>query len=140
MGTEMQALLAPKGRLRAAINFGNTVLARRGATLAEAGGTSVEIARELARRLDVPVELLAYETAGEVVADAKNDVWDVGFMAIDPKRAGDVQFTPPYVLIEGGYRRAQRLRSLSLTRDPPCADLPRADEHRRHRAVSPREL
>jgi polar amino acid transport system substrate-binding protein len=99
----MRAQLAPHGRLRAAINFGNTVLARRGATLETSGGVAIEIARELARRLDVPLELLAYETAGEVVAEAKNDTWDVGFMAIDPKRAADVQFTAAYVLIEGGY-------------------------------------
>lgn len=95
--------LAPKGVLRAAINFGNTVLARRGPTLADSGGVSVAIARELARRLQVPLELVPFEGAGDVVAAAKNDVFDVGFLAIDPLRAGDVSFTAPYVLIEGGY-------------------------------------
>jgi len=99
----MRDILAPHGRLRAAINFGNTVLAKRGPTLDESGGVSVAIARELAKRLGVPVELIAFEGAGAVVAQAKNDVWDVAFMAIDPLRAQDVGFTPPYVLIEGGY-------------------------------------
>ena len=79
------------------------MLARRGATLDESGGVSVEIARELAQRLELPLDLIAYETAGDVVAAAKTDAWDVGFMAVDPKRAADVQFTAPYVLIEGGY-------------------------------------
>jgi polar amino acid transport system substrate-binding protein len=87
-----RAELAPHGRLRAAINFGNTVLARRGPTLAESGGVSVAIARELAHRLDVPLELVPFDGAG-----------DVAFMAIDPLRANDVSFTAPYVLIEGGY-------------------------------------
>jgi polar amino acid transport system substrate-binding protein len=96
-------VIAPKGVLRAAINFGNVVLARRGPTLAESGGVSVEIARELARRLDVPLELIAFEGAGDVVKVAKDDVFDVAFMAIDPKRAADLGFTAPYVLIEGGY-------------------------------------
>jgi polar amino acid transport system substrate-binding protein len=95
--------LAPHGTLRAAINFGNTVLSRRGATPAEAGGVSVAIARELARRLDVPLELVPFDGAGDVVAVAKNDVFDVCFMAIDPLRAADLRFTAPYVLIEGGY-------------------------------------
>ncbi len=95
--------LAPHGKLRAAINFGNTVLARRGATLADAGGVSVAIARELAHRLDVPLELVPFDGAGDVVAAAKDDVFDVGFMAIDPLRAADLGFTAPYVLIEGGY-------------------------------------
>jgi polar amino acid transport system substrate-binding protein len=121
MTTEMHSLraqLAPHGRLRAAINFGNTVLARRGATLDASGGVAVEIARELARRLELPLDLIAYETAGDVVAAAKTDTWDVGFMAIDPKRAADVQFTAPYVLIEGGYM----VRS-----DSPLADVDEVD-------------
>jgi polar amino acid transport system substrate-binding protein len=44
-----------------------------------------------------------FDGAGAVVAVAKNDVFDVAFMAIDPLRAADVGFTAPYVLIEGGY-------------------------------------
>jgi polar amino acid transport system substrate-binding protein len=99
----VRAEIAPHGTLRAAINFGNTVLTVRGATLEESGGVSVQIARELARRLDLPLQLLPYEGAGDVVAVAKNDVFDIAFMAIDPQRAGDVNFTAPYVLIEGGY-------------------------------------
>jgi polar amino acid transport system substrate-binding protein len=102
MGT-MRAELAPSGTLRAAINFGNTVLAQRGATLAESGGVSIAIARELARRLGVPLELIPYDGAGAVVAAAKDDVYDISFMAIDPLRAADLGFTAPYVLIEGGY-------------------------------------
>jgi polar amino acid transport system substrate-binding protein len=106
--------LAPHGILRAAINFGNTVLSRRGATLEESGGVSVAIARELARRLDVPLELVPFDGAGAVVAVAKNDVFDVAFMAIDPLRAKDVGFTAPYVLIEGGYlvRNESPLKSI----------------------------
>jgi polar amino acid transport system substrate-binding protein len=99
----IRSMLAPHGSLRAAINFGNTVLAQHGPTLETSGGVSVEIARELARRLGVPIELIAFDGAGAVVAEAKNDVWDVAFMAIDPLRAQDVAFTAPYVLIEGGY-------------------------------------
>jgi polar amino acid transport system substrate-binding protein len=99
----LQAELAPHGRLRAAINFGNTVLARRGPTLDQSGGVSVAIARELARRLGVPLELVGFDGAGDVVAAAKHDVFDVAFMAIDPLRADVVSFTAPYVLIEGGY-------------------------------------
>jgi polar amino acid transport system substrate-binding protein len=99
----MQSELAPHGTLRAAINFGNTVLSKRGPTLEESGGVSVAIARELAKRLDVPLQLVPFDGAGDVVAVAHDDVFDVAFMAIDPKRAGDVSFTAPYVLIEGGY-------------------------------------
>jgi ABC-type amino acid transport substrate-binding protein len=106
--------------LRAAINFGNVVLAHRGLTLAESSGVSVEIARELARRLDVPLELIAFEGAGDVVKVAKDDVFDVAFMAIDPKRAADLGFTAPYVLIEGGYM----VRNASPLKDAGEVDRP----------------
>lgn len=91
--------LAPTGKLRAAINFGNTVLAQR----EPFGGVSVDLARELGKRLRVPVEFVTYDAAGRVTADATKGVWDVAFVARDPERAKDIEFTPPYVIIEGGY-------------------------------------
>ena len=91
--------LAPTGKLRAAINFGNTVLAQR----EPFGGVSVELSRELAKRLRVPVEFVTYDAAGRVTADATRGVWDVAFVARDPERAKDIEFTPAYVIIEGGY-------------------------------------
>jgi len=94
--------LAPSGALRAAINFANPVLAQKSAS-GEAQGVSVDLARELARRLGVPVELRAYDAAGKVFGDAKTGAWDIAFIARDPQRANDVDFTEPYVIIEGGY-------------------------------------
>ena len=99
----MREQLAPKGHLRAALNFGNTVLAHRGPTLEQSGGVSAAIARDLARRLGTELRFIPFDGAGAVVAEAKNDVWDVAFLAIDPLRAKDIGFTAPYVLIEGGY-------------------------------------
>jgi len=94
--------LAPSGTLRAAINFGNPVLAQKNAN-GEAGGVSVDLARELARRLGVPLELRSYDAAGKVFADAKSGAWDIAFIARDPQRANEVEFTAPYVIIEGTY-------------------------------------
>jgi polar amino acid transport system substrate-binding protein len=91
--------LAPTGKLRAAINFGNPVLAQR----EPFGGVSVDLARELAARLRVPVEFVTYEAAGRVSADATRNVWDVAFVARDPERAKDIEFTDAYVIIEGAY-------------------------------------
>jgi polar amino acid transport system substrate-binding protein len=95
--------LAPSGTLRAAINFGNTVLAQRGPTVEESGGVSVAISRELASRLGVPLALVPFDGAGDVVSAAAEGRLDVGFLAIDPLRAETLHFTAPYVLIEGGY-------------------------------------
>ena len=44
--------LAPTGKLRAVINYGNPILAKKGAA-GEPTGLSVDLARELARRLGV---------------------------------------------------------------------------------------
>lgn len=90
------------GKLRAAINYGNPVLAQRGPD-GEPRGVSVALATELARRLGVELEVVPFEAAGKVVDAAGDDVWDIAFLAIDPKRAEDVSFTAPYVLIEGTY-------------------------------------
>ena len=95
--------LAPNCTLRAAINFGNTVLAQKDPKTGEARGVSVDLARELAWKLQVPLDIVPYEAAGKVSADARSNKWDIAFYAIDPKRAEDVAFTAPYVIIEGGY-------------------------------------
>jgi polar amino acid transport system substrate-binding protein len=95
--------LAPSGRLRAAINFGNPVLAQKDPATGEPRGVSVDLSRELARRLGVPVELVQYDAAGKVADAAKTGAWDIAFLAIDPARANEIAFTAPYVLIEGAY-------------------------------------
>jgi polar amino acid transport system substrate-binding protein len=95
--------LAPTGKLRAAINFGNPILATREATTGEARGVSVDLSRQLATRLGVPVELVLYAAAGKVVEGLASNAWDVAFVAIDPARAVDMEFSAPYVMIEGAY-------------------------------------
>ena len=54
--------LAPTGKVRAAINFGNGVLAQRGPN-GEPRGVSVELAARLAERLGVPVDYVTFEAA-----------------------------------------------------------------------------
>ncbi len=44
-----------------------------------------------------------YDRAADVSADAKQDKWDVCFLAFDPKRARTIDFTKPYLQIEGSY-------------------------------------
>lgn len=95
--------LAPTGTLRVAVNFGNAVLAQKDPATGEARGISVDIARELGRRLGVAVELVTFDAAGKVFAALAAGVWDVAFLAIDPKRAAEIDFTAPYVIIEGSY-------------------------------------
>lgn len=95
--------LAPSGTLRAAINFGNTVLAQRDAAGGAPRGVSGELARELAKRLGVPIAYVTFDAAGKVFDALKAGAWDIAFMAIDPVRSEGIQFTGPYVVIEGVY-------------------------------------
>ena len=95
--------LAPGGTLRVAINYGNAVLAQRDERTGEPRGITADLARELARRLAVPVTFVTYDGAGKIVAAAASNEWDVAFMAIDPLRAEQILFTPPYLIIEGAY-------------------------------------
>jgi len=99
----VRAELAPGGTLRAAINFGNPVLAQKDATTGEPRGISVDLARELGQRLGVPVELVLFDAAGKVFDALGSDRWDIAFLAIDPARATGITFTAPYVIIEGTY-------------------------------------
>jgi polar amino acid transport system substrate-binding protein len=99
---EVVRSLAPRGRLRAAINFGNGVLAQKGSD-GGAQGISVLLATELARRLRVPLDLVTFDAAGKVFGALKSDVWDIAFLANEPERAREVAFTAPYVSIDGTY-------------------------------------
>ena len=105
--------LAPDGRLRAAINFGNPILANKDAKTGEPVGVSIDLARELGRRLNVPVDLITFTAAGKVVeAVAANEV-SIAFVAIDPERALSTFYTAAYVVIEGAYlvRNASSLKA-----------------------------
>jgi polar amino acid transport system substrate-binding protein len=110
--------LAPTGVLRAAINYGNSVLAQRGPDGAR--GVSVDLSRELAKRLGVDVLFAPFDAAGKAFAAAKENKVDVLFVAIEPVRAAEVDFTPPYVLIDGAYLV---LKSSPL-REPADVDKP----------------
>jgi polar amino acid transport system substrate-binding protein len=98
----IRAALAPTGVLRAAINLGNPILAHAAAD-GGAAGVSVDLARELARRLGVDLSLVVVDTAAKSVDAVVTDAADIGFFAIDPARGADIAFTAPYVLIEGSY-------------------------------------
>lgn len=99
----MIAAIVPTGALRASINVGNPILANREPVNGEAGGVSVDLAREFARRLGVELELIVFERAADSVDAVRAERADIGFFAVDPARSQGLLFTAPYVLIEGSY-------------------------------------
>lgn len=110
---DLRTRFAPTGRLRAAINLGNPILAHRDTASGEVGGVSVDLAQAFARQLGVAVELVVFDAAGKSVDAVTQEQADIGFFAVDPLRGAGIAFTAPYVLIEGAYlvREASPLRS-----------------------------
>ena len=99
----LRQAFAPTGTLRASINLGNPILAKRDPASGEPFGVSIDLARALAQQLGIGVELVVFDTANQSVLAVREERADIGFFAIDPLRGEGLRFTAPYVLIEGSY-------------------------------------
>jgi polar amino acid transport system substrate-binding protein len=93
----------PQGVLRAVINLGNPVLAKRADPQAAPTGVSVDLANELGRRIGLTVEPVVVTSAGAAVETMRKGDADIGFFAIDPARRDGIAFSTPYINIEGAY-------------------------------------
>ena len=94
--------LAPTGKLRVGINVQNFLLVNKRSD-AEYSGIAVDLGRELGKRLGVPVELVAFETAGNLADAVKAGAWDLAFLGNEPTRANEIAFSAAYLEIEAGY-------------------------------------
>src|SRR6267378_7356203 len=95
--------LAPTGKLRVGINYGNFLLVQKNEASGEYTGIAVDLGHELGRRLGSAVDLVAFATAGKLADAVKAGAWDVAFLGNEPQRAGDIAFSPAYLEIEAGY-------------------------------------
>src|SRR5690348_17126662 len=95
--------LAPGGKLRAGMNLGNALFTGKDAATGELRGVSVDLMRELAARLGVPLELVLFATPGEVADAADARTWDVAVLAIEEARAKNIAFSPAMTEIEATY-------------------------------------
>ena len=95
--------LAPTGKLRVGINYGNFLLVNKDPASGEYRGIAVDLGRELGQRLGVPVDLVPFATAGKLADAVKAGAWDVAFLGNEPQCAGDIAFSPAYLEIEAGY-------------------------------------
>ena len=95
--------LAPSGTLRVGINFGNVLLTGKDPKTGEPRGVVVDLARELGRRLGVPIEVVPFDSAGAMADAVKTGKWDVAFLGAEPQRANEIAFTAAYAEIESTY-------------------------------------
>ena len=100
--TAAKAELTRSGKLRAGINFQNVLLTTLGPN-GEQGGVAVEFARELARRLAVPLEILPYKSAGSLADSVSTGAWDISVLGDEPARAKVIAFATPLTEIEATY-------------------------------------
>ena len=94
---------APSETLRVGINLGNPVLASEDTATKKLSGISIDIAHEIGKRINLPVQLIPFQSAGATVDGIKNGGIDLVFVAIDPVRGADISYTPAYIQIEGAY-------------------------------------
>ena len=109
-----RAELAPTGKLRAGINFQNALLTAKGPN-GEPRGVAVDLARALARRLNVPLEIVPYTSASALAGSVKTGAWDVAFLGVEPERADEITFTDAYAEIDATYLTpaGSKLRSIA---------------------------
>jgi len=106
--------------LKAAINFGNPVLAQPGSQ-GTPKGVSVALAERLAEEVNLDVEFITFDAAGKVFGALGENAWNIAFLAVEPVREAQLHFSSPYVIIEGTYLVA------SGSRYQTAADLDHAD-------------
>src|SRR3954463_16020747 len=97
--------IAPTGKLRVAI----AISPAGGAfwsTKTESGGYAgvpVDLGKEMAAQLGVPVEYVAYQNSGQIVDAVSKGAWDVTFLPKDPEREARMSFGPIYEVADATY-------------------------------------
>jgi polar amino acid transport system substrate-binding protein len=114
-----QSLLAPTGKLRVALIDGSPANVLRDAA-GTSRGVGYELGRELAKRLDVPLEMLLYASVDTLLEAGRAGKWDVTFNGITPDRAEHFDATPPHLELELGYLvpRGSRIASFAQVDQP----------------------
>jgi polar amino acid transport system substrate-binding protein len=100
---DAQSELTVPGTLRVGINLGNILLVTGTSSTGDPEGVSPDMAAAVAERLGVAVSYVSFATPGEVADALERDEWDIGLIAVEPKRAEKIAFSDPYVEIEATY-------------------------------------
>ena len=91
--------LAKDGIVRAAYLASNPAQAVKDPVTGEARGVVVDLARELERTRGIKVTLIGLPNPQRVIDAVRNGEAEIGFVAYNPERAGPVEFSKPYLLV-----------------------------------------
>jgi len=122
VSSEVVRSLAPTGTLRAAISIANPVLVQFNAEADRMSGITPDLAQALAHRLGVPLNLVAIDHPAKCLEAVKTGACDIGFLAVEASRTADIDFTAPYILIEGVYAVSAQ-GPLQVNSDVDCAGV-----------------
>ncbi len=95
-----RAELAPTGKLRAGMIAVSPIFVTQNTPPGVTRGIAVDIARQLAGHLGVPMEVVRYPNERALMDGAGRDEWDVVFIGVNPARADIVNFTAPYMYVD----------------------------------------
>jgi polar amino acid transport system substrate-binding protein len=97
--------IAPTGKLRVAIGIspaGGAFWSTKNAAGGYAG-VPVDLGKEMAAQLGIPVEYVAYPNSGQITDAASKGAWDVSFLPKDPERETRMSFGPTYEVADATY-------------------------------------
>ncbi len=97
--------IAPTGKLRVAIAIsaaGGVFWSTKNETGGYAG-VPVDLGKEMAAQLGVPVEYVAFQNSGQITDAAAKGSWDVSFLPKDPEREGKMAYGPNYEVADATY-------------------------------------
>jgi polar amino acid transport system substrate-binding protein len=95
--------VAPGGTLRAVYLGSNPAQAMRDQATGEVRGPSYDLARELARRDNVPLEFKPLANPPAVIEAVRSGEADIGFVAYEATRLGTVEFSQTYMLVQQSF-------------------------------------
>lgn len=100
---EVRNELASTGKLRVGLILSNQVLVSRDVQTGELRGVTVALGKALAQQIGVSFEPAGYENPAALVKSFGRNEWDIAFLAFDPARAQEVDFSPPYMVVDNTY-------------------------------------
>jgi polar amino acid transport system substrate-binding protein len=95
--------IASGGTLRAVYLASNPAQAVQDRATGAIRGVSADLARELARRIGMPVEIKPVADPKAVIDAVSGAAADIGFVAFEPSRAGTVEFSQTYMLVRQSF-------------------------------------
>ncbi|MCJ2877466.1 transporter substrate-binding domain-containing protein [Rhizobium pusense] len=114
--TQEKAQLASSGVLRVAVAVGpaaSAVWCVRDETSGQARGVTITLAKEIAKRSGLELELIEYSSSGDIVSNSQMGKWTLSFVPVDDQRRAALGVGPNYYLGVSTYlARKEQLKTV----------------------------